>query len=363
MEPNYPYALITILAGIIIAGLAYMIVRWLQKKADETDTLIDDIIILAIGKPLIVTILAGSLYIALTAFIIEPEAMNWTVGGMEIHGYQFFNSFFIIIGAWVASAFMYNFITTYGKWLASKTDTDFDDQLLPMLEVLAKYIIWFIAFLLILQEFQIDITPMLAGAGIGAIALALAAQEIIGNFLGGAIITLDKPFKVGDRIKYDTYFGDVISIGPRSTRIKTLDYQIVTIPNSKLTSNVTINYAQPDIKMKVRIPFAVAYGSDIKKVKRILLELAHEAIDKTPWAIADPAPSVYFLEFGESSLNGQLIMYTNNYDFLWDVQDYMNVRIDERFKEEGIEIPFKQVDIHMRNSAPADLPEHVDRKA
>ncbi|PKL65875.1 MAG: mechanosensitive ion channel protein MscS [Methanomicrobiales archaeon HGW-Methanomicrobiales-3] len=348
MEPNYLYALLTIAAGLVAAGVAHAIVCWLQKKADQTDTLLDDIVILAIGKPLIVTILAASAYIALTAFVIEPEAMNWTVGGMEIHGYQFFNTFFILIGAWIVSAFSYNFITTYGKWLASKTDTDFDDQLLPLLEVLAKYLIWFVALMLILSEFEIDVTPMLAGAGIGAIALALAAQEIIGNFLGGAIITLDKPFKVGDRIKYDTYFGDVISIGPRSTRIKTLDYQIVTIPNSKLTSNVTINYAQPNVKMKVRIPFAVAYGSDIKRVKQILLEIAHEVIEKTPWAVPDPKPSVYFLEFGESSLNGQLILYTDNYDHLWDAQDWINVRIDERFREEGIEIPFKQVDIHMR---------------
>ena len=351
MEPNYIFALITILAGIIIAGIAYTIVCWLQKKADETDTLIDDIVVLAIGKPLIVTVLAGSLYIALTAFIIEPEAMNWTIGTLEIHGYQFFHAFFIIIGAWIVSTFMYNFITMYGKWLASKTDTDVDDKLLPMLEVLSKYLIWFVAFLLILQEFKVDITPMLAGAGIGAIALALAAQEIIGNFLGGAIITLDKPFRVGDRIKFEDYSGDIISIGPRSTRMRTLDYQIVTIPNSKLTSNVIINYAMPDVRLKVRIPFSVAYGSDIKKVKKILLEIANEAIQKTPWAVPDPAPSVYFLEFGESSLNGQLILYTDEYGHLWDVQDFINIRIDERFREEGIEIPFRQVDVWMKGPA------------
>ncbi|MCK9580452.1 MAG: mechanosensitive ion channel [Methanoregula sp.] len=349
MEPNYLYALIIIAAGLVAAGLAHAIIRWLQKKADDTDTLLDDIIILAIGKPLVVAILAVSVYIALTAFVIDPESMRWTFGDMEFTGYQFINSFFIILGAWIVSNFSYNTITTYGKWLASKTETDLDDQLIPMLEVLFKYLIWFIAFLLILAEFKIDITPMLAGAGIGAIAIALAAQEILGNFLGGAIITLDKPFKVGDRIKYDVYFGDVISIGPRSTRIKTLDTQIVTIPNSKLTSNVVINYALPDVKMKVRIPFSVAYGSDVKRVKQILLELAHEAIEKTPWGIPDPAPSVYFLEFGESSLNGQLILYTNNYDNLWDIQDYINIRIDERFKEEGIEIPFRQVDVWMRN--------------
>ncbi|HII99693.1 MAG TPA: mechanosensitive ion channel, partial [Methanoregula sp.] len=195
---------------------------------------------------------------------------------------------------------------------------------------------------------EIDITALLAGAGIGAIAIALAAQEIIGNFLGGAIITLDKPFRVGDRIKYDTYIGDIISIGPRSTRMKTLDYQIVTIPNSKLTSNVITNYAMPDVRLKVRIPFSVAYGSDIKRVKAILLEIANEAVEKTPWTVPDPKPSVYFLEFGDSSLNGQLILFTDDYTHLWDVQDYINIRIDERFREEGIEIPFRQVDVHMR---------------
>ena len=127
-----------------------------------------------------------------------------------------------------------------------------------------------------------------------------------------------------------------------------MDYQIVTIPNSKLTSNVIINYAMPDVRLKVRIPFSVAYGSDIKRVKAILLEIANEAIDKTPWAVPDPKPSVYFLEFGDSSLNGQLILFTDEYSHLWDVQDYINIRIDERFREEGIEIPFRQVDVHMR---------------
>jgi small-conductance mechanosensitive channel len=354
MEPNYLYALITIAAGLLAAGITHSIVNWLQKKALSTDTLLDDILLLAIGKPLVVTILAVSAYIALAAFVIEPESMQWTIGGMNFSGYQFINSFFIIVAAWIVSTFTYNLITTYGQWLVSKADREIDAQLLPTLELFSKYFIWFIAILLILSEFKIDITPMLAGAGIGAIALALAAQEILGNFLGGAIITIDKPFKVGDRIKYDAYFGDVISIGPRTTRIKTLDYQIVSIPNSKLTSNVVLNYALPDLKMKVRIPFSVAYGSDIKRVKQILLELALEAAEKTAWVLTDPVPSVYFLEFGESSLNGQLILYTNNYDYLWDVQDYLNIRIDERFKDEGIEIPFKQVDIRLRSSGAAD---------
>ena len=344
MDPGIVYATITIIFGLIAAGIAHIIVHWLKKKVSGTESQLDDILLAALGKPLVIMILAGSIYIALTHFGVLPE----TVAGFAVD--QYVNAFFILIGAWIVSSFSYNLLRTYGSVVAAKTESDFDDRMLPLLEIIAKYLIWFVAFLLILSNFDIDITPLLAGAGIAGIALALAAQDILSNFFGGAIITLDKPFKIGDRVKFEDFFGDIVSIGPRSTRLKTLDNQIVTIPNSKITSNIVINFAQPDIKMKVRIPFAVAYGTDIPQVKKTLLEIAHEAIEKTSWVLSDPAPSVYFLEFGESSLNGQLILWTNNYDNLWDVQDYVNSRINERFRKEGVEIPFRQVDIWMRNT-------------
>ncbi|HUW86527.1 MAG TPA: mechanosensitive ion channel domain-containing protein [Methanoregula sp.] len=344
MDPEIVYAALTIIIGLVAAGIAHISIHWLKKKASGTESQLDDILLVALGKPLVITILAGSIYIALTHYDILPD----TVVGFSVD--QFVNAFFILIGAWIVSSFSYNLLRIYGSVVAEKTETDIDDRLLPLLEITARYLIWFVAFLLILANFNIDITPLLAGAGIAGIALALAAQDILSNFFGGAIITIDEPFKIGDRITFDKYFGDVISIGPRSTRLRTLDYQIVTIPNSKITSNIVINYAQPDIKMKVRIPFSVAYGSDMNQVKKILLEIACEAMEKTSWVLSDPCPSVYFLEFGESSLNGQLLLWTNNYDNTWDVQDYMNSRINERFREEGVEIPFRQVDIWMRRS-------------
>jgi len=342
MDTGILFAGITIIFGFAIAGITHFTICWLKKKASGTESQLDDILLEALGKPLVITILAGSIYIALTHFGILPE----TVAGFAVD--QYVNAFFILIGAWIVSSFSYNVLRIYGSVVAAKTDTDFDDRLLPLLEIIAKYLIWFAAFLLILSNFNIDITPLLAGAGIAGIALALAAQDILSNFLGGAIITVDKPFKIGDRVKIDDFFGDIVSIGPRSTRMKTLDNQIVTIPNAKVTSSIVVNYAMPDFKLKVRIPFSVAYGTDISRVKKILLEIACEAAETTSWVLTDPAPSVYFLEFGESGLNGQLILWTNNYDNSWDVQDYINCRIDERFKKEGIEIPFKQVDVWMR---------------
>ncbi|MEN6394932.1 MAG: mechanosensitive ion channel domain-containing protein [Methanoregula sp.] len=348
IDPGYLNAGITVAAGLILAAAAHVIIHWLKKKADATETELDNIILTAIGGPIVVVIIAISIYVALTRFEVIPEYLSWIITDQVI------TAVFILIGAWITSVFSYNLIRTYGTAIAKKTSTDLDDRIIPILEIVAKYLIWFVAFLLILAAFHIDITPFLAGAGIAGIAIALAAQDIIGNLFSGAIITMDKPFAIGDRVKIDTFFGDVISIGPRSTRIKTLDNLIVTVPNSTVTSSVVINYAQPDAKMKVRIPFSVAYGTDMDKVNDILLAIAYETSEKTTWALANPAPSVYFLEFGESSLSGQLIIWTDNYDNSWDVQDYVNRRIARRFAEEKIEIPFRQVDIHMRTTGGND---------
>jgi len=202
--------------------------------------------------------------------------------------------------------------------------------------------------MLILSVFEIDITPFLAGAGILGLAVAFAAQDIISNFFGGAIITIDKPFKVGDRIKVDTYYGDVISIGPRSTRLKTLDYQIVTIPNNKITTNVIVNYAEPDQKLRITVPVSVAYGTDPNKVKNILLDVATEVVKNTEYLIDDPPPKVFFSEYADSSLNFILYVWAKKYNLPDEVKDAVNTRIADRFAAEGIEIPFPQMEVRVK---------------
>jgi small-conductance mechanosensitive channel len=342
MDPGILYAAITITAGLVLAGVAYGIIRGLKKRAEKTETKLDDIILMAVGTPLVIAIIALSFYFALTRFDIIPES----VGGFSTS--QVINAVFILLWAWIASVFFQNLIRTYGAVIAEKTETDLN-RLIPVLLVTARYLIWFVVFLLLLANFNIDITALLAAAGIAGVALALAAQDILSNFLGGAIIAIDKPFRMGDRVRIDTFFGDVVALGPRSTRIKTMDSQIVTIPNATITSGVIINYSMPDPTLKIRIPFSVAYGSDMEKVTEILLAIAREAAEKTPWVNTDPAPSVYFREFGQSGLNGQLLLWTTNYDYEWDVQDWVNRRIARRFREEQIEMPFRQVDIWMRS--------------
>jgi len=339
---NYILAALTILLAISLAFLARMAVRWLEAKAGETDTQWDDILVAAIGTPVQVGIIVIVSYFAVTWFDILPQSLQW------VHDLRYATAFWIVISAWVVSTFLHSIIHIYGRAFAEKSASDMDDRLVDLLELVIRYVIWFAAILAILKVFEIEITPLLAGAGVAGIAVALAAQDLISNFFGGAIISVDKPFKVGDRVKIENYYGDVISVGTRSTRLRTLEYQIVTIPNNKITTDVIVNYSEPDEKLRIIIPVTVAYGTDPLRVKKILMEIAHDAIKNTGFFLEDPAPTVFFDEFASSSLNFILKIWMRKYNLPDESKDAINCRIAVRFEMEGIEIPFPQMDLHMK---------------
>lgn len=342
MDMNTVYAAGIILAGIVIALVARRIVAWLKVKAEETDTMWDDIVMKAIGTPVQFTIVAFFTYYAITTY--TTLSISYPI----LSDPRLITSFWIFIGAWILSSFLHDIIRTYGRSIAEKSEGDWDDRLVELLELISKYFIWFIALFAIFSVFEIDIAPLLAGAGIAGLAIALAAQDIVSNFFSGALITIDKPFKVGDRIMIDKYIGDVISVGPRSTRIRTLEYQVVTVPNNKITSDYVINYVMPDPKLKMTLPVSVAYGTDIDKVTKILYEIINDAVEKTDFLLSDPAPKVWFIEFGASDLKFVIIVWSKAFNTSYEVKDTINRRINARFAEEGIEIPFQQIDIHMR---------------
>ncbi|MBT8507596.1 mechanosensitive ion channel protein MscS [Methanomicrobiaceae archaeon CYW5] len=327
--------------GIIAAWGVARLFRWLGNKADLTESEFDDILVLSFGKPIVVGILLFSFFLAL-GYIDIPENYAWILESKYLH------ALYIFLGAWVVSIFVQNFVALYGRWMAEKTESDFDDKIVHILEVTSRYIIWFIAILIVLSYLEIDITPLLAAGGIFGIAIALAAQDLISNFFGGALIVVDKPFSVGDRVMIEGNLGDVVSIGPRSSRIMTLDYQLLTIPNSTIANSIVTNYAMPDIKLKIKLPVSVAYGSDVAQVKKILFEICDHAVAHSTYILDDPRPNVYFLEFGPSSLDFMIVLWAKKFNMSWEIKDWINTEIDRRFAEEGIEIPFPQMDVHLR---------------
>ncbi|QSZ67801.1 mechanosensitive ion channel family protein [Methanofollis aquaemaris] len=335
--------IVVILGGALASVVIYALYHRGIQRAERTASKLDDLFLISLGKPLIVFVLAAAVWYAFTYEITLPGEQAWVVGTTTA------SAFLVFLGTWAAASFVEFAFREYGREIAEKTDTDLDDHILGTLEKTAHYIIWFIGILMVLCTLNVDITPLVAGAGVAGIAVALAAQEIIGNIFAGSVIMVDQPLRVNDRVRILDHFGDVVRVGPRSTQIKTIDDLIITIPNTVVTQSVITNYARPEPKIVVNIQVPVAYGSDVEQVMSILNRVVEEAAAEEDYILTDPKPVVFFDEFGASSLNFMLRVWTNDFRMERTTRSTINREIDRRFREEGIEIPFSQIDIHIRD--------------
>ncbi|MCZ7398888.1 MAG: mechanosensitive ion channel [Candidatus Methanoperedens sp.] len=259
-------------------------------------------------------------------------------------GYRYRHFILTIFGTWIVASLAKRIIREYGYEYAARAEGHLDDRLVALADMSAMYVIWFIGIMMALDAVGYPITPLITVTGIAGLAIALAAQNLLSNVFGGVTITLDQLYKVGDRIELSGVYGDVYEIKPRYTRIRTLDNMIITIPNSRVINEKIINYADPDTTMRVKIPISVAYGTDPKKVDELLLDIAA----KTPHVMKNPKPFVRFTEYATSSQNFELLVWIRHYDDRHPVLDSIFREMFARFKKEGIEIPFNQMDVHIR---------------
>jgi len=327
----------TIIASVIVARISdFIIENHVKKYAERTKSDIDDRIIKILKGPVYYIIILIGLMIALRQVSI-PTGYTEMVD-------KFILIMIIVISSWVTASIVQIFIYSFGKRMARRTKSTIDDEAIPFLSKIAYFAVYIVAFMIILSLLGIDITPLVAIGGIAGFAIGFAAQESISNILAGFFILADRPFKKGDRIRVEDYLGEVVDIGLRSTKIETLDHTFVIIPNSKLISNEVTNYALPNLQIKVRIPFGVAYGSNIGEVKKIVMKVTK----KSKLVLDDPGPTVYFTEMGESSLNFRIIVWVNTFRDKLKVTDEVNSSLYEEFNKAGIEIPFPCRIVYLR---------------
>ena len=339
-----------ILLGLILFFVVRRLRKYLIGRAEKTATKWDDILVASLGKPMTVIAFFIPSYYGITRFIITPE-------GSEIFMMtRLHKVIFVILIAWFLSVFIRRVMEAYGRKHIIGTTNATEARFLGLMDLLAVYVIWFIAFLIILGIYEINLTPFIAGLGIAGIAVALAAQDMLGNFFGGAMIHADRPFKIGDRVKLDENVGDVLDIGLRSTRIRTLDNELMTIPNSIISKSIIVNYALPDIKIKVRLPFCVSPNSDIDKVKKILSDVAEQASKKFEYILEVPQPEVFLLEIQEYRLELMLTFWSTRFDRKWESRDYINCEVLRKFRAEGIELPVPQRKLYIRDKACECVP-------
>ena len=211
---------------------------------------------------------------------------------------------------------------------------------------IVRYGVLVLGFIIIMQTAGIDLSALTILAGALGVGIGFGLQNITNNFVSGIIILFERPIKVGDRIEVGDVYGDVVNISMRSTTVITNDNIAIIVPNSDFISSKVINWSYNDKNIRFNIPVGVSYNEDPEKIRTILLEIAksHENILKIP------KPEVLFSEMADSSLNFTLRVWTDTYINKPSVlKSQLYFKIFKRFKEEGIEIPFPQRDLHIKN--------------
>ena len=207
-----------------------------------------------------------------------------------------------------------------------------------------------VGFYVAFQLVGVDLSSLAIIAASLGVGVGFGLQNIINNFVSGIIILAERPISIGDRIEVAGVAGRVTKIQLRSTTVVTNDNITMIVPNADFISNTVTNWSHGDPKVRIRVPVGVAYGSDLKLLQQLLLEAAGEH----PKALRDPSPVVLFTEFGDSSLNFELGVWTQEMTATpVHFTSEMNFIIEQKLRENDIEIPFPQRDLHVRSGLPA----------
>jgi len=326
-------ALLSAAILLIVRAIAFKV---LHKWAESTETKIDDIIIRSLKTPTVFWCVAIGLYIGIAISELPPKYILPISKAIHI----------IIILS----------ITIAVSNLAGKVFRDYVKQTnLPIPTTglaygILKGTILILGLLIILSVLGISITPLITALGVGGLAVALALQDTLANLFAGIHILMERSIRVGDFIKLESgQEGYVEDITWRTTRIKMLPNNMVVIPNSKLSQSIVTNYYLPEKRMALLIQIGVSYSSDPEKVEKILVEEAKKAVGQVQGLLGDPEPSVRFIPgFGASSLDFTLICQVQEFADQYLVQHELRKRILKRFRDEGIEIPFPQRTVHIK---------------
>ncbi|MDD2493754.1 MAG: mechanosensitive ion channel family protein [Tissierellia bacterium] len=222
--------------------------------------------------------------------------------------------------------------------------------LFPIIYKFTKVLIIILAVVIIAAEFDLkQLNSILAGIGIGGAAIALASQDLIKNFFGGFVVLADKSFNVGDFINVDSNEGTVEELGIRSTKIRTLNQEIVFVPNSKFTDSPVINYSKREAR-RVSFIVGVTYDTSSESIKNIIQKIK-SVIDLNPM-VKENSSLVKFDNFGQNSLEIliQYVIKTADYNIYMDVKDKLNFNVMELFEEEGISFTLQRVSVYMNEN-------------
>lgn len=236
-------------------------------------------------------------------------------------------------------------IKAFKKWIKNSSKLDkLDAGLRSFLASFSNILLYIILIITIASILGIPATSFITILASCGVAIGLALQGSLSNFAGGIMLLLFKPFKVGDYVEVSGESGTVVEISVVYTVILTVDNKRITVPNGTLTNSVIKNYSAEELR-RVDLTFITAYDCDIEKTKAVI----NSVIEKHPLTLSDPAPFVRVAEHSESSLTYTARAWCKTADY-WDVNFDLIEQVKKEFDKEGIVIPYRQMDVHIKNN-------------
>ena len=218
------------------------------------------------------------------------------------------------------------------------------------------YIIMLLGAFIAIQQAGIDLTALAAVSAVLMVGIGLGLQNITSNFISALILLFERPVQVGDFVEVSGVQGNIRRIKARSSVVETLDNVSIIVPNSNFISENVTNWSYRDSKVRIHVSVGVSYGSDVDLVAETLLQVGRAH----PEVLDSPEPKIQFLEFGDSSLNFDLLVWIEDSPRQYFVRSDLNFAIVKAFREQDITIPFPQRDLHVQSVVPMSLTKEVD---
>jgi MscS family membrane protein len=318
-----------ILGTIIVAKLIYWLIKnLLLKLTQKTKTNLDNLLLESLQQPVVFAMAVFGIWYSFQ-YLSFPDDTR------DMFDKAYF--FLIIINiTWFIARIVSALIEEYVVPVVERSESDLDDQLLPIVRKTLKGLIWTVGVIVALDNVGFDVATVLAGLGIGGLALAMAAKDTISNMFGGVMIFTDKPFKIKDRVKIGGFDGVIEEIGIRSTRLLTLAGTQVTIPNAKFTDGMVENVSR-EPNRKIVLNLGLTYDTKPDQME-LAMKLLKEINENNPHT--EEKVLISFNSFGDFSLGILYIYYIRKGEDILGVQTEMNMEILRKFNENGLEFAF-----------------------
>jgi len=327
---------VLIFAAFVVAGYGIRFaLGFVSRMTRKTKTQVDDIILGIVKTPLVLIFLIIGANFALARVPFGQDIISQylpTVSYIII----------VLIVTIVVTKIVRGILKHYGVAHPSFK------SLIPLLSKSANAIAYFIALILILWVLGIDVTALVAGLGIGGIAIAFALQETLSQLFSGMYLMTDKPVRIGDYVKMDTgQEGYVVDIGWRSTKIRELANNVITVPNSKMAGTIITNYYTPEPELAVLVQVGVSYDSDLENVERETIEVAKQVLKNVKGGVPGFEPFIRYHTFSDFSINFTVILRGNEYVDRYLITHEFIKALHKRYREKGIVIPYPIRTVYM----------------